>query len=131
MNICDIIAKERSKIQRFKSQYHPWVHKAAIIIFINISQFQLLCNILGPLTMTVRMTLDYLTILSVGRLTAIAFPFHFRTVFSFRKTLLYVFVFFLFSFTQYVFVPATGGRFTPLGLYRFQSLVKFPFNLMK
>lgn len=64
--------------------------------------------------MTVRMTLDYLTILSVGRLTAIAFPFHYRTIFSFQKTLIYITIFFAFSFTQYVFVPATGGYFDPL-----------------
>ena len=63
------------------------------------------------------MTLDYLTILSVGRLTAIVFPFQYRTVFSFRRTLLYVMIFFAFSFTQYVFVPATGGRFDPLGSF--------------
>ena len=73
------------------------------------------------------MTLDYLTILSVGRLTAIAFPFHYRTIFSFRKTLLYVLTFFAFSFTQYVFVPATQGKFDPLGWYLVSSFLNIKY----
>eukprot|EP00116_Pleurobrachia_bachei_P011382 sb/3471644/ len=63
---------------------------------------QILCDIIGPVACSTRLTLDLLTILSVGRMVAIAFPFHFRSLFSYTKCSVYVGLFVAFTIVQYL-----------------------------